>query len=112
MYVNLDRLVWFDRPAGTQSDSGEALPDFTPLVQVWAEVVDMQPSRSESMRQGLVQGQSQTRVRIRWRSDIDSTMRIRDGVRTLQIVGGPAEIPRRQYLEVLCETYTTDGAAA
>jgi SPP1 family predicted phage head-tail adaptor len=110
--VALDRQVWFDRPAGTLDDAGAATDDFVPHAEVWAEIRDLQPSRSESLRQGLVQGQQQSRVRIRWRDDIDASMRIRDGARTLQIVGGPAELGRRQYLELLCEAYTTSGAAA
>lgn len=81
--------------------------------RIWAEVQDVLPSRSETVRQGLAVARNQTRVRIRYRTDVDSTMRViihgpKD--RTCQIVGGPAEIAGRQaMLEMVVEESTTDA---
>lgn len=81
---------------------------WTPLATVWAEVRDVLPSRAEATQQGLTQARNQTRVRIRYRTDVNSSMRLRFGNgRLLQIIGGPAEIGRHEWLEMLCEEYTT-----
>jgi head-tail adaptor len=48
----------------------------------------------------LEQQENQVRYRFRWRDGIDSSMRIREGARTFQIVGGPAELGRKEWLEV------------
>ena len=88
------------------------LPGSPPVAErFWAEVQDALPSRSESVMQGLAVARNQTRVRIRWRNDIDSSMRITvhgDADVIYQIVGGPAEIRgRRRMLEMMCEKYSS-----
>jgi SPP1 family predicted phage head-tail adaptor len=88
------------------------LPGSPPVAErFWAEVQDALPSRSESVMQGVAVARNQTRVRIRWRSDIDSSMRITvhgDADVIYQIVGGPAEIRgRRRMLEMMCERYSS-----
>jgi head-tail adaptor len=79
--------------------------DPSAAVVLWANFQDALPSRSESVLQGAVTARNQTRMRMRWRDDMDSSMRI-VAVRTLaiyQIIGGPAMLGRRQFLEVQCE---------
>lgn len=77
----------------------------------WAEVQDSMPSRSEAVTQGLVVGRNQTRIRLRWRNDIDSSMRVTvhgDTDVIYQIIAGPAEIEgRKQRIELVCERYTS-----
>lgn len=73
-----------------------------------AEVVDAAAGRDESLLRGdLVLSRRLARVRIRWRSDIDSSMRVivhGDTDRTMQIVGDPSEIGgRKEWLELICE---------
>jgi head-tail adaptor len=59
------------------------------------------------LRGDLVLSRNPTRVRLRYRTDIDGSMRIivhGDTDRTLQIIGGPAEYGgRKQGIEFLCE---------
>lgn len=76
----------------------------------WAEATDMAPSRSEAVRQGLATARNQTRIRMRWRDDIDSSMRVivhRDSDVIYQIVGGPAMIGRKDTLEMVLERYSS-----
>ena len=76
-----------------------------------AEVQDVPPGRSESVALGLQVARNQTRMRMRWRPDIDSTMRITllgDVNVVYQIVGGPAEVDgRKERIEVICERYSS-----
>ncbi len=73
-----------------------------------AEWIDTPPSRSEGVKQGLTVARNQSRCRIRWRNDVDSTMRVvlhGDGDVVYQIIGGPAMIGRKEWLEIVCEKY-------
>lgn len=112
MHVKLDRRISIDQLVAAKDATFRAsTPTWALLATVWAERQDALPSRSESVQQGLAQARNQVRYRIRYRADVDSTMRIRDGDEVLQIVGGPAEIGRREYLELVAEKYSTTGGA-
>lgn len=77
----------------------------------WAGVVDIPPSRSESVKMGLEIARNQTRIRMRYRNDIDSSMRITvhgDTDVVYQIVAGPAQVQgRKQLIEMVCEKYSS-----
>lgn len=112
----LDRQILIERKSVTQDPTfGTELVTWVPLSTVggqpewyWAQVQDALPSRAESVTQGLAVARNQVRVRMRYRDDVDSSMRVTergDGSnRVLQIVGGPAPIEgRKQFLEMMCE---------
>jgi SPP1 family predicted phage head-tail adaptor len=107
MIVNLDRRITIQRKAETKDAHGAPQASWTALATngtVWAEVRDTPPSRAEQQqREGLEQLRNTVRVRMRYRTDVDATMRIVHGSRVLQIVGGPAELGRGEFLEVTCE---------
>lgn len=110
--IKLDRMISIDRPTTLKDATFQsASASWALLATVWAEVKDQQPSRSNAVRAGLELGRNQTRVRMRWREDVDATMRIRFGARTLKIVGGPAELGRREFMELMCEEYSSTGGA-
>lgn len=118
--------VTIERPTSTKDAVyGSRVPGWEPLVMVDsspeeaerfpAMVRDALPSRSETVAQGLAIARNQTVMRIRYRSDIDSTMRVTihlDSDQVFQIVGGPAEIGRKRWLELVLEKYSTSGGAA
>lgn len=83
----------------------------TVAVRFWAEIQDALPSRSEAVTQGLAVARNQTRLRMRWRSDVTSAMRVTihgDTDTVYQIVGGPAEIGgRKSMLELVLEKYSS-----
>lgn len=75
---------------------------------MWAEWNDILPSRSEGLQGGtIVIARNQARVRLRYRSDIDSSMRVirhLDGEDVVHdIIGGPSMIGRKEWLEIVCE---------
>lgn len=76
-------------------------------VKWFAEVVDVQPGRQESAIEGLAVSRNLTRIRLRYRADVDSSMRVivhGDSDVVHQIVGGPAEVGgRKMWIELLCE---------
>ena len=106
----LDRRVAIEYPVTTQDDYGAPVQGWSLLAVVYANVQDVMPSRAESVQQGLAIARNQTRVRFRYRSDVTSAMRItiRGATdRVLAIIGGPAELGRHEYTEVMCEAYTS-----
>jgi head-tail adaptor len=114
----MDRQITIERKQITLDPVyGTELVTWIPLVaeagsptvaaRFWAEVQDALPSRSESVTQGLQVARNQTRIRFRWRDDVDSSMRVTvhgDSDVVYSIVGGPAEIDgRKGMLEIVCE---------
>ena len=80
---------------------------------VWAEVMDVLPSRqqAEQTRAQLQVATQRSRVRMRYRTDIDSTMRCVIGGLMHHIVSGPAEIgDRHSLIECIIERYSTGEA--
>ena len=76
---------------------------------VWADVQDMLPSRAERIGEGINIARRPCRIRLRWRDDITADMRIRIGSRELRIVTMPAELGRREGIELVAEELTTEG---
>jgi SPP1 family predicted phage head-tail adaptor len=97
----------------TKDDTyGAATPTWASITAspIWARVRDGRPSRSEQVRQGLELARNQTVIETRYRSDVDSSMRVivhRATDEIYQIVGGPAEIGRREGLEMVVERAST-----
>ncbi len=115
---DLDRQISVERRTITKDAVyGGKVETWVPLVPVgsppvaarfWAQVQDVLPSRSESVRQGLEVARDQVRIRTRYRSDVTSDMRVTvhgDADVLYQIVGGPAMIGRKEWLEMVCERY-------
>jgi head-tail adaptor len=76
----------------------------------WAEVLDVVPSRSEAVKNGLRLAKDSARVRLRVRKDVTAEMRIVElygARRTLSIVGGPAVIEAGRVIELLVEGYSS-----
>lgn len=118
---NLDRQITIERKTTTRDPNyGSEIVTWVPLAvlpgspevaeRFAAEVMDVPPSRSESVRQGLAMARNQTRVRLRYRNDIDSAMRVivhGDTDVTYQIVGGPAMLGRKELIELVLERYSS-----
>lgn len=114
----LDRQITIKQKSVTQNSTfGTEVVTWVPLSYLpgspavaeryWAEIQDALPSRSEAVRQGLNVARNQSRCRIRWRSDVDSSMRVTvhgDSDVDYAIVGGPAEVGgRKGYIEMVIE---------
>lgn len=89
---------------------GSYAASWVPLATVWAQVTDMLPSRAERIAEGVQIANRPCRVRMRYRSDVTSAMRLKIGTRELRIVGGPSELGRREGIELVAEELTSEGA--
>lgn len=122
----LDRQISIYRKSVTNHpDFGTEIIEWVPLVALpgspviaekfWASVQDELPSKSEFVKNNLPIGKLKTRIRLRYRTDIDMTMRVLvhgDVDMTYQIIGGPVMVNsagRKNLIEIMCEHYSTIG---
>jgi SPP1 family predicted phage head-tail adaptor len=106
----MDTRVRFENKSISQDPVyGTEVISWLPKATVWAEVMDVLPTRqqAEQMRNNTQVSVRRARVRMRYRSDIDASMRCLIGGIVHQIVGGPAEIGRHEFMEILIERVST-----
>lgn len=108
----LNRRIVIERPVAASGIKGAGSGSWDRVAEVWAEVQDALPSRSERLDAGINVASRPARVRMRYRSDITAAMRFVMGGRIMQIVSGPAELGNRQGLEFMVVDYSTAGNPA
>ena len=107
MNIVLGKRCTIESPTVGQGDYGEPIQTWAVLATVWANVQDDLPSKSEAVQQGLVVAKNRARIRFRYLSTVTSACRItvRGATdRVFQIIGGPAELGKHEFMEVLGET--------
>lgn len=112
---SLNRMISIEFKATPDSDPvfNSEVPVWERLTSgpIWASWEDALPSRSEAVMAGRLElARNQSRCRIRYRSDVTSEMRVilhGESDLVYQIVGGPAVLGRREFLEFVCEKVTS-----
>jgi head-tail adaptor len=82
--------------------------------RISAQVQDVLPSKSEGAADGIIISTRPARIRLRYMRGITSDMRLiihGDTDRIMQITAGPAEIGRREGIELMAVEYSTQGGA-
>ncbi|WP_245653604.1 head-tail adaptor protein [Sphingomonas pituitosa] len=113
----LKSRVRIERPVADTSLDGAGSGTWALVKEVWAEVQDKLPSRGEKLADGINAAARPARVRIRFRDDVASNMRLvvlrkKVPVRIMQIISGPAELGTREGLEFMVEDYRPAGNPA
>ena len=105
---DLDRQVTIQQRSVTRDATfGAEVVTWSDLATVWAKVAE------SSMATAANRGQPErvdaygrpTKVYIRWRDDVDTTLRLSYGGQLLKI-DGTAELGRRQWLEMACAEWS------
>jgi len=118
--------VRIERPVTDDAFDGAGAGTWEPLQTdiVSAEIMDMLPSRGERLADGINVTTGPARVRLRYRTDVDSSMRLveilsdEDGNdvdgRIMQITTRPARLRDRgrELIEFMTEHYSTAGNPA
>lgn len=108
----LDTRIRIERKVVTPDPLyGTETVTWTEFATVWAEVQDVLPSRAERLADSIVIANRPARIRMRHLAGITADMRVIIGTRILQIVSGPADIGRREGIEIITEEHSSDGAA-
>lgn len=103
------KVVAIDPDYGTETVTWATL-----FSRIPAQVQDSLPSKSESATDGIIIGVRPARIRIRFMTGIKADMRLivhGDTDRLMQITAGPAEIGRREGIELMAVEYSTQGGA-
>lgn len=110
--VTLDRRIVIERPVAAKGFRGAGSGTWERVDEVYANIQDALPSRSERLGDGINAAARPSRIRIRFRTDVTPDMRFVAGDRVMQIVSGPAEMGRREALEFMVEEYRPAGNPA
>lgn len=109
----MDRRITIERPGAVATPYGPQPGGWVLVVaRAPAQVLDALPSKDETVKEGLAQATRPARLRMRYMRGITSDMRVilhDETDQLFQIVGGPAEIGRREWLEMTIEQYSTQG---
>jgi len=105
--MNLNTRVRVERPAVTVDPVyGGEVVTWTLVGLGWAEVIDKLPSRDEGLMDVLTLSTLRSRIRMRYRTDIDASCRfviMRPTETVWGIIGGPATVGNKEAVEFLCE---------
>jgi head-tail adaptor len=111
-----DRQIQIQRPVADEAFDGAGAGEWVDVGKpIWASVVDALPSRGEKLADGINITTRPARVRMRFRIDLDASMRFvmtKPFPRVMQIVAGPAEVGVREEVEFMVEDYSSAGNAA
>lgn len=104
--ITIQQPVPVDDPVYGPQEGGWA--DFA--VRIPAQVLQTLPSQSESVQNGLKMADRPARVRIRYMRGLTSSMRVivhNETDEIYEISGGPAEIGRREGIEMTIKEYSS-----
>ncbi|MEM6498724.1 MAG: phage head closure protein [Pseudomonadota bacterium] len=99
----LRHRVTIQYPARSYDEAGGATIAWPPLATVWAQI--KLRSGRETFEADSPSARSIYRVVIRYRSDVDPTMRLLWGDRVLQVVAVGDEDGTKRWLSCECEEY-------
>ena len=103
----LDRLITVEAATVTRdATTGAEAKAWAQLgAAFWAEVLESATGNDEGLAAGISTSARPTRVRCRYRSDIDPTMRLNLGSSQLLQIIGVAMLGRREGLELACKEW-------
>lgn len=112
----LDRRITLEvKTATVDPDYGTETITWTVFSsRIAAQVQDVLPSKSESAANGIAMATRPARIRTRYLAGITSDMRVvvhGTTDRLMQIIAGPAELGRREGIELMAVEYSTQGGA-
>lgn len=96
---------------GHDPDYNTEIKDWVTVATAWAQVLDVLPSRSETVRDAVESAERPSRVRMRYLAGITPDMQVvivgvnGEPDRVCEIVSGPAEIGRREGIELMVKDY-------
>lgn len=97
----LNREVKIKRPEGGSDEAGQPLLGWIDVAKVWANIKFQ--SGSESIRADAVTSVARASIRIRYREDIDASMRVYRGTAVYSIKAVLPDEARREYVDLVCE---------
>jgi len=97
----LNRRIRLERLIQTRSPLGEVIESWALVAVVWAQVLSLSGREWHEARQ-LPEGEVSTAITIRYRPDVERTMRVVHGDTVLTIEAVLDKDGRRRMLQLMC----------
>lgn len=107
----LDRQIRIEVFSETRDpDYNTVVKAWATFAETWAQVRDVLPSKSETVQNAVEVTERPSRIRMRWLPGVLPDMRVvvigvGEPDRITEIVAGPAELGRREGIELLVKTF-------
>jgi head-tail adaptor len=114
---DLDKVITIEayRIIGRSASNREIRDWVAVASKIRANVQDALPSKGESQAEGISVAERPTRIRTRFRSDVEPNMRVRlHSVvpRLMKITTWPAELGRKDGIEFMAVEFSSEGEGA
>ncbi|MGO4811139.1 phage head closure protein [Cupriavidus sp. 2MCAB6] len=103
----LNRRVQILRASKQREPGGQEVKSWVPLVSLWASI--RHKGGLETIRAEAEASIVQASIRIRYREDIDATMRVQHGAKVYEIRAVLPDEVRREYVDLVCELGASRG---
>lgn len=97
----LNTPIEIQRPATGQDALGQPIEGWDLVVKTWANVRHL--NGTESIKAGAVTSSVNASIRIRWRKDIDASMRVLAGTTVYAIRAVLPDMQSRETVDLVCE---------
>ena len=96
-----NRRVLIQRPTTTQDAIGQPIPGWADVASCWASI--KHASGMATIRAGAESSTVKASIRIRYRTDIDASMRVVHGATVYQIKARMPDSAAREFVDLVCE---------
>jgi len=101
---DLNKRITIEAPTRISDGMGGYTESFTAIATVWAKKTT---HRSDEAVQAMATtGTAIHNFRIRYRTDVKSSWRIKEGNAYMAIIGPPIEVERRKWLDITAKEAT------
>ena len=97
----LNRRILIQRPATARDEIGQPIPGWDDVAHCWASIKHL--GGMATIRAGAESSTVKASIRIRYRTDIDASMRVVHGATVYQIMAVLPDERTRDYIDLVCE---------
>lgn len=101
---SLNRRVTIKAPSTEQDEIGQPLDVWSDVATVWANI--RHANGSETIKADAEASTVKASIRIRYRADITSAMRVHDGAVVYEIKAVLPDVVTRDSVDLVCEVVT------
>ena len=105
MYAQqLNSKVVIKQPAAVQDAAGQPIPTWTTLATVWANIRSL--NGLETIKGGAEASVAKASIRIPYRTDVTSAMRVVHGSTTYEIKAVLPDVAGKRHVDLACAVIT------
>lgn len=97
----LNRRCTLQQPGTTTDEIGQPIPGWTDVATVWGDI--RLKSGLESIKAGAPVSTVPVSIRVRYRTDLDASMRIVHGATVYAVKAVMLDVAGHQYTDLVCE---------